>query len=282
MAYTIPPEIAEYVSALGTKPAEKKVTMIDARTTAGVIVAQDVDPYAGVYVNLVGTVSIRTLSPDEYDEFERFMNIAYNTLRAQSPVLAEHFMKHKRLFRFAIEMFKGRLPIDKTLKFPPESDDQIGIALLVPQAIKYSTTVPSDYDLNEWTITLEAGVTKKLLGDPSSPNWTPDNTDGARKAVVICVNGLLEVETTPAIQQLRFTDSRNTARGIFMYHKLQIMPIEPGKPLYAYYTPAYVLMPGGEAIGIGVRSTRTYKAVLPLLGVVIYEYGAFKDFVWIS
>jgi hypothetical protein len=176
---------------------------------------------------------------------------------------------------------KAQFPTQKPYSFP-SVPGKLGVAWLIPQAIKYSPTVPTSYSNNSWDIPITAGTKAYLLGSDTEFYVTSSATN-AHSAILIFYNGLVEVGTTPSAQQFRLISQAKTDYGIYTVEPLVDIPVENGKTIYLYPTPMGALY---VDYSTGVKwyfmPTRTGVATIKMIGLVFYEHNFLADTVYLT
>lgn len=240
-------------------------------------------PY-DVLIGGLGELPRGVLTDTESKAFDKFGVDAVNYLEKISPEVAADFRAQVPLFKTVCEVFKGK--IDKPFGGILPASGQFGVGLIIPQDVRYVVT-PKDelpaytgYALNSWDIPLTAGTIAHLLGD-GTKFYKPNPTVGKRCAMVIMKNGIIEVGTTPAINQFIFRTERITYPA-FSVHPLVDQTIEKGYLIYRYNFPAamplfydFGVMLQAMPIATGVRNIR-------LIGVIFYEYDHRKELVYVK
>jgi hypothetical protein len=176
---------------------------------------------------------------------------------------------------------KAQFPTQKPYTFP-SVPGKLGVAWLIPQAIKYSATVPTSYTSNSWDISITAGTKAYLLGSDAAYYVTSSATN-AYSAILIFYNGLVELGTTPSAQQFRLISVSKTDYGIYTAEPLVDIPVEGGKSIYLYPTPMGALY---VDYNTGVKwyfmPTRTGTSTIKILGLVFYEHNFLADVVYLT
>ncbi len=239
---------------------------------------------AGIYVYKGGIseVMMAKLTPAEESKLISYLDHVVKFLTNVSPVIAREFERHKPLFVRAAQMFKAI--VNKSLEIPP-MPGTFGCTLIFPEAVKYtatpSATAPAytSYKSNLWEIDLTAGTAAYILGDGTN-YYRASPTPESRSMLVIIEGGLVEVGTTPKIYQMRIFSEQESARGPQAVYPLVDIPVEPGKTMFVYNTPALIVR---HDFGImwGVMPHYSGTAVLKLIGLVFYEYGFYSKLAWI-
>lgn len=237
-----------------------------------------------VLIGGLGALSVRRMNPDESKAFDRFIANSVDALSKISTEIAEDFKAHGAFFKTVGEAFMGK--VDKAFGGILPASGQVGVSLLIPQDIRYVSSASSanpaysDYSLNSWEISLTAGTAAYPLGS-STQFFKPRTTTGYRCAIAVMKNGLIEVGTTPSINQIQFTTER-ISYPVLTVHPLVDQPIERGLTIYRYNLPFAIPMFYDFGIRMAVMPTATKTADLRLVGVVFYEYDHRASLSYIS
>jgi len=167
----------------------------------------------------------------------------------------------------------------------PSVPGHLGVNWLFPQAVNYkvdTTTPPTSYSPNSWDIPITAGTKAYILGSDTAWYKTSSVTD-KRHCILIFHNGLVEVGTTPSVEQFRLISESKGDYGIYTVAPLVELPVEPNKVVYQYPTPLGALFVEYQT---GVRwyfmPRRTGTTTLKLLGLVFYEHDFASDVKWVA
>jgi len=237
-----------------------------------------------VLIGGLGALSVRRMSPDESNVFNVFVSDSVNVLRKISPEIAEDFKAQGALFKAFGEAFMGK--VDKAFGGILPSSGQVGVGLIIPQDIRYVATASaanpaySGYDLNAWTISLTAGSAAYLLGT-ATEFFKPKPTVGARCAILLMKNGLIEVGTTPALNQVQVTTER-ISYPVSSIHPIVDQTIERGLTIYRYNLPFAIPMFYDFGVRLAVMPTVTKSSDLRMVGVIFYEYDHRKSLSYIT
>ncbi len=183
----------------------------------------------------------------------------------------------------------------KPITWPPLVG-QIGVQWLDPFLLQYSGTKSAtypcytDYTKDTWNLPFNATVgaaLAQILGSQTYTKGTPpatpstlaspsyyqaNNAINQRELFFIFQNGLLELGTTPDIQQWIIQTSLTQAYNTYNTHPLVYKPIDDYRTIYQYNTPGVI--PVYNDMGIywaGLPQTTTTTHVMPLLGMAFYE-----------
>jgi hypothetical protein len=221
------------------------------------------------------------LESDEKRAVQKVFSYGLAQLRRVSPKVASDVEPQLGLAMKVAGIFKEMLPEKKSYTFPSQVGS-LGVAWLFPQAIKYATTVPTSYTTNSWDISLTAGTKAWLLGDGTNYYKTSAAT-GAHSAILIFNNGVIEIGSTPKVEQFRLYAEGYTKYGIYTVAPIVEERIEEGRLIYQYPTPLGALpvfYDKGVMWGFMPRASGT--ATIKLLGLVFYEHDFAPDLKWVA
>jgi len=227
------------------------------------------------------------LDSSEVDAVLKVLNEGLNHLRRVAPQVYDAIVNpatgaslEKFVLTFAA-VAKAQFPTQKPYSFP-SVPGKLGVAWLIPQAIKYGTTVPTSYSNNSWDITITAGTKAYLLGSDTA-YYVTSSTTNAYSAMLVFYNGLVEFGTTPSAQQFRLISQSKTDYGIYTAEPLVDIPVEKGKSIYLYSTPMGALY---VDYNTGVKwyfmPTRSGTSTIKMLGLVFYEHNFLADTVYLT
>ena len=233
---------------------------------------------------------IKKISPNLYDQM----------VWQQSPNNDPNWQQsgHSVALKMA-QIAKGTLASQggtKTITWPPQVG-QIGVAWLDPFLVQYSraknSTYPaySGYAPNTWNYSYPSPIGSnlvQLLGSATFTAGTPPATPSTlssqsyyqanatlnqRELWFIFQNGILELGSTPDIQQWILQTSLTSAYNTWTTDDLVYQPIEERKLIYQYNTPGVI--PVYNDMGIYLaglpQSSAGVSHTLPLLGMAFYE-----------
>lgn len=236
-----------------------------------------------------GLTLIQKISKPLYDDL----------VKQQSPHLEGNWMNSGSAAALKFAMIaKGTLASQggtKTISWPPVVG-QIGVNWLDPFLLRYSSaqnaTYPAytDYNKDSWSLPFNGTVgaaLAQILGTATYTKGTPpatvstitapsyyqaNNATNQRELWFLFQNGVLEIGTTPDIQQWIIQSSLTQAYSTYNTHALITQPIDNYRNIYQYNTPG--IIPVYNDMGIyfaGLPQTTTTTHTLPLLGMAFYE-----------
>lgn len=232
------------------------------------------------------TVAHEPLKAEEEEAVNKAVDMVARLLGKVSPDLARQFRNHLDVFKFFGGVAKAMFPESKPISFPSQ-EGHIGIIPLIPQVIKYvatpSATSPAytSYNTNSWEMDLTAGTAAYIFGDGTNFYKANPATDQHTLLVVI-QDGVIEVGSTPKIDQFKIYTSISQPYGIYAAQPLTDITVEPSKTIYQY--PTLGAIPVYHDLGIMWEFMPKYSgtSVIKLLGLAFVEHGFLSDLKWIS
>lgn len=204
---------------------------------------------------------------------------------------------HSIALKFAM-IAKGTLASQggtKPITWPPVVG-QIGVSFLDPFLVQYArsktSTYPSytDYTSDTWNVQFNSTLGStlvQLLGAATYTKNTPpatssaisaqnyyqaSNTINQRELFFIFQNGILELGTTPDIQEWILQTSLTQAYSAYITHPLVYKPVETFKTIYQYNTPGVIPVYNDMGTYLaGLAQSTTSIHTMPLLGMAFYE-----------
>jgi len=257
---------------------------LNSLAATGLVKAEDITRFAGVSLASLdrATFPIAQLDPKEEDAIKRVFYYGVSHLKKVAPSIAVDIEKQYKLALAMAAVAKGTFPTRKNFSFPSVPSTGLGVAWLFPQAIKYTATTPSDYTSNSWDISLTAGTNAYLLGSSTAYYKTCSDTD-SKSVILVFENGLVEVGTTPAIQQFRIVTESKGDYGAYAVEPLVDISVEPNKAIYQYPTPAGAFwVDYNTGVKWYIMPSKTGVSTIKLLGLVYYEHKFLADTKWVS
>lgn len=251
---------------------------------------EDLENLAGVKVARLGRKQINyvELEDPEKKAVLRVFEAGLQHLYKVAPAVARDIERQRNLVLTMAGVAKATFPTLKSYSFPSQPGG-LGVAWLIPQALKYVATPSSDtpaytgYKTNTWEIDLTAGSAAWILGDGTNYYKASPQTN-KHSFVLIFENGLIEVASTPVTDQFKLVSEVAQNIGIYTIEPLVEIPVEDGKAIYQYPTPFGALHVDhniGVMWGFMPRySGKSHK--IPPIGMVFYEHDFLSDLTWVS
>jgi hypothetical protein len=214
------------------------------------------------------------LESDEAAAIQKVFNYGLNQLKRITPKVASDIEPQLSLALKIAGVFKDMIPEKKSFSFPSQTGS-LGVAWLFPQAIKYATSGDgsyTSYGTNSWDIALTAGTAAYLFGD-ATHFYKASATTGAHTSLLVFNNGILEIGSTPKVEQFQLTAEGFTKYGIYTVAPIVEERIEENRLIYQYPTPlgaTPIFYDKGIRWAFMPRLSGT--ATIKLLGLVFYEH----------
>lgn len=243
----------------------------------------------GLDIYFAGRTDIEYIQPsaDEIADVDKCFDLGLSRLARISPVLAAEFMPQKSMFEKWAGVAKAKFPGTKSISFPGQSGN-IGVNFLCPALIKYAATPSStypcytSYTVNSWDLSLTAGTAVYLVGGSGTNYYKASPTTEKHQLTVIAKNGVLEIGTTPKIDQMRLISQADTRYGPWVAHPLIDVTIEPNKLIYQYPTIGAVPLYHDFGITWSVMPRVTGTSTIKLIGLSFYEHDFFNDVTYVT
>jgi hypothetical protein len=187
----------------------------------------------------------------------------------------------------------------KPITWPP-SVGQIGVAWLDPFLVRYSNAATStypaytSYGADSWNIAYPTTLGSNLVYPLGSATYTKNTPPGTSSTLAsqsyyqasgalnqhelffVFQNGILEVGSTPDIQQWILQTTLTQSYSVYTTDALVTQPVDNYRLLYQYNTPGIlpVYFDMGTLWG-GLAETTITSHTNPLLGMAFYETGLF-------
>jgi hypothetical protein len=231
------------------------------------------------------TVSFVELTDREKQALSFVFESGLKHIRKVAPSIAADIERQKEFALNIAGVAKATFPVRKNYAFP-SVPGSLGVAWLFPQGLKWVAT-PSEenpcytsYSTNSWDIAVTAGTNAYILGDGTHFYRANPNTD-QHTFVLIFDGGVLEVGSTPSIEQFHIYTEGKRDYGIYTVDPLTDIPIEKNVAIYQYPTPLgamFVSYDRGVMWGFKPRvsGTKTIK----LLGLIFAEHDFLASLKW--
>lgn len=251
---------------------------------------QEIGVLKNVFVagkSLDESVVYSPLTPKEEEAIRTVFNYGISQIEKVSPIIASELKPQISIAIKAAGMFKEMLPEKKTFSFPSESGG-LGVAWLFPQAIRYVATPSSSlpaytsYPTNSWDMSLTAGTAAYFFGDGTNYYKASPETN-KHSMILVFKNGVIEIGSTPKIQQFRLYAEGITKYGIYTVAPVVEISIETNKAIYQYPTPmGPVIVPYDKGVMWGFMPSASGTSTIKLLGLVFYEHDFASTLKWIA
>ena len=255
-----------------------------------VYTANQIIKYAGITgyeilrIGKIEQFKAEELGDPEIKRLEEFFAYAEEYLRARSEYLYNLFKAREKLIRIYTEIVKALLNGPTFGGLEPDQGE-FGIQLIFPQLLKYATTTPVAWANNSWNVTVadtEVGTTKYIFGNATT-YYRGNNTEGSRTLYLIFKNGIFTVGDKPFFSQYKM-EFEGKPYNVFKTTPFGDLPHRETKDelIYPIDFPFDIFIPYNYGYKLAVLPERSGTFDLRVLGVVWYEYDAFKDLVWVT
>ena len=231
-------------------------------------------------------VQIAPLSDAEVNSLISYIARCYRMLRQVCAEIADDFMNHITLFIKAAQIFKAQT--NKAIT-APASVNAAGMCMIIPQLFKYVKTPSASepaytqYIDNTFKLNLTAGTPVYIFGDGTN-YYRACPTSGKRTLLVIIADGLIEIGTTPKLQQqiAYFEGERTEAPE--PVHVLKEIPLHSGKTLYRIntYKNAAFIVTKDRGVMYGFMPEADGLDILQPVGVAFYEWDMYNNLKWLT
>jgi hypothetical protein len=219
------------------------------------------------------------LSSDEEKAINDCLADINTVLSKVCPSLADLMTAHKQFFLSAGRIAKAKMD-DKVISYPGQAG-MIGVSPIIPQLLKWSATVPTDYPNNSWELSVTAGSSVYLLG--SATAWyKTSSTVGERMVLAIPKDGIVEIGSTPKFDQFRLITEALTKFGPWSVSPLVEMPLDPERPIYQYPTHGSFVVSYDLGYKLYTRAKTTGKSKVIILGLAFYEHELCPEPKWVT
>lgn len=255
---------------------ERPIRVDDIAERAGV-------PIAGLGRQMLSYVD---LSKEEERAVERVFDMGIEHLRKVAPSIAADVERQRQLAIIMAGVAKATFPFRKNYAYP-SVPGSLSVAWLFPQAIRYAATpgptAPcyTSYKPNSWDIDVTAGTPAWLFGDGTN-FYRASPTTNRHSFILVFRNGVVEVGSTPSIEQFWIISEAKRDYGIYTVEPLVDVPVEKGVALYQYPTPGAVFVSHESGIMWGFMPRTSGTKTIKLLGLIFYEHDFASSLMWVA
>jgi len=238
----------------------------------------------------VAALERRTLSFVELSDNEKkYVNYVFDSglahLRKVAPSIAKDIERQRQLAINMAGVAKATFPVRKNYSFP-SVPGSLGVSWLFPQGLKWvASPSPSNpcytsYISNSWDISVTAGVNAYLLGDGTN-FYRANPTTEQHTFILIFDGGVIEVGSTPSIEQFHLYSEGKRDYGIYTVSPLVDIPIEKNVAIYQYPTPlGAVFVSHDRGVMWGFKPRVSGIRTIKLLGLLFYEHDFMSSLKW--
>lgn len=234
------------------------------------------------------------LSQDEIDSIYYCFDTNMKKIENVSPKLAASFRPQREAMVKFARIAKGTFPELKNFSYPGQTGG-LACDFLSPYLYGYgdansvaagsggcrdyldtADTADTAVLMGDWNLLFVAGQVAFLAGNVAGATleyYTACNVTGAHAYIVIFQDGIVELGTTPKIQEIFFkTELMNKYTPIsappFIDQSLEI-----GRGIYQYTTPGMIPIDHNTGVQIAVSPTKAGTSKIALFGMCFYESG---------
>ena len=223
-------------------------------------------------------VTVTGLDPSEVQKITFVVNKTADFVSKVSPTLGNTVRSQLSVVLSAAQVAKGEMN-NKPITYPGEVNT-IAIVPIIPQFINFGSisnttcVAQTGYPKDTWDVSLTAGSVFYLLGT-STAGYTTCGTPNYRFAIVILNDGLVEIGTTPKIDQFKIWSGVESRYTPFTTPITFDEPIEIGKAVYQYPTLGAMFIDWNVPFYWTAMPRATGTSSLRILGFAFAEYNVF-------
>jgi hypothetical protein len=230
-------------------------------------------------------IDIADMAAEERDAILYCFDNNVKKIENISPKLAASLRPQRdAMVKFA-QIAKGTFPETKTYSYPGQSGG-LAVDFLNPYLFGYANvttgTGANGYlntagavgttERRTWDMTLVAGTLKYILGYSAGVPWYKGCAiTNQHSYVVLFQDGIIEVGTTPKIDQLFFKSQLMDKYTPVSMQPLLNQTIEFGRNIYQYNTPGMIPISHQTGVQIAAQPLYSGSCHMPLLGMCFYE-----------
>ena len=236
-------------------------------------------------------IDIADMATEERDAILYCFDQNVKKIENISPKLAAGLRPQREAMVKFAQIAKGTFPETKTFSYPGQQGG-LGVDFLTPYLYRYDTTPNgavgrkaytsySDSSVagyGTWDINLATVGTKYYIAGNGSTGYyrgcdSGDGTNGTagHSYVVIFQDGIIELGTTPRIEQMHFKSELMDKYVPISMQPLLTQSIEENRTIYQYTTPGMIPISHQTGVQIAVLPNAAGVSTIPLLGMVFYE-----------
>jgi hypothetical protein len=229
---------------------------------------------AGIsYYDLGNQYTLAGLSDEEIIRILYFVRNTASLMQRADPYLADLYLKHESLIVKFAAIAKARFARDQPIAYPAQPST-IGIAPLVPQVLQSTLNTGGVAWASDgtWDVNLTAGPTPNyLIG--TTDFFRTSNTFDKQLYILIFQNGIIEVGSTPAIDQMWLISETKSQYAPWSVYPLVSEANLLGKSIYIYNTLGFFDLSPTLGVRLAVRPVYNRSpANIRLVGVAYFEY----------
>jgi hypothetical protein len=228
-------------------------------------------------------VDIADMASDERDAVYYCFDQNVKKIENVSPKLAASIRPQREAMVKFAQIAKGTFPENKNYSYPGQSGG-LAVDFLSPALFGYGDAtavgitqyVGIDGSIGTtqnrtWDMPLVAGTSKYICGNSSSTYYKGCATTSKHSYVVLFQDGIIEIGTTPKIDQIHFKSELMDKYTPIQMQPLLNQSIEEGRSIFQYTTPGIIPISHQTGVNIQIHPLYTGTAYMPLLGMCFYE-----------
>jgi hypothetical protein len=227
------------------------------------------------------------LSDTERSYINYVLDSGLTYLRKVAPSITADIERQRGLAVNMAGVAKATFPVRKNYAFP-SVPGSLGVSWLFPQGFKWAATPSSSdpcytsYSNNSWDISVTAGTTAYIMGNGTNFYRANPNTDN-HTFVLIFDGGVIEVGSTPSIEQFQLYSEGKRDYGIYTVEPLTDIPVEKNVAIYQYPTPlGAVFASHDRGLMWGFKPRTSGTKTIKLLGLLFYEHDFMSSLKWVG
>jgi hypothetical protein len=229
---------------------------------------------AGIsFYDLGNQYTLVGLSDEEIMRILYFVRNTASLMQRADPYLADLYLKHESLIVKFAAIAKARFARDQPIAYPAQPST-IGIAPLIPQVLQstLNTGGVAWASYGTWDVNLTAGTTPNyLIG--TTDFFRTSNTFDKQLYILVFQNGIIEVGSTPAIDQMWLISETKSQYAPWSVYPLVSEANLLGKSIYIYNTLGFFDLSPTLGVRLAVRPVYDRSpANIRLVGVAYFEY----------
>jgi hypothetical protein len=282
------------------KQVRFSLSTVNIQTITGAALANMLPGSTFLFTGGRNNFSVSTLADSEVAAIQHCFDDGVNILRKSCPNIYQDIYAQKSASLVMGQVAKGTLSSTGGTKpvLYPSQPGSIGVNWLFPEAVRYiainSSTNPAyaDYAVDSWNISITSGSLVNLLGSATLTGNTPptsvstvainnyykaSSNNNQHEMFFVFQNGVIEVGSTPAIQQWNLQTQAANTYGIYVTESANVINAELDKSVYQYNTIGLVPVFYDLGISWTGMATATQTSTIQLLGMVFYEHQLFPN-----
>jgi hypothetical protein len=227
------------------------------------------------YYNLgKDTYPLAPLSEEEIARIIYFVRNNAKLMQRADPYTAENFLKHESIIVKYAAIAKAIFGKNQPINYPA-TPGSIGIAPIIPQVLQSTLNSGGVGWATDgtWDINLTAGTAPNyLLGTTNF--FTTSGTPNQQLLCLVLQDGVVEVGSTPAIDQLYLISVAKSQYTPWAVQPLVSESAMLGKSIYVYNTLGFFDLTSTLGVRFAARAKYNRSpANIRLIGVAYYEYA---------